>query len=515
MRDEDKVITKIFGDRSATMEKRRILITVAILVIALCMAGVGWAAPMGTAFTYQGRLVDANSPAEGVYDFEFEIYDALDGGGQQGSTVSKDDVDVIDSYFTTELDFGSSVFTGDARWLQVAVRPGASSDPCDFATLSPRQKLTPTPYAMHSENTDKLDSFDSSAFASSGHDHDSDYALISHIHDDRYYTETELGSSGSSSVHWDNLTSVPAGLADGDDVGIIVESDPTVLTSVKDGVSWGEVSSRPSGLDDGDDVKDGVSWGELSAIPAGFSDGVDDVGIISESDPQVGSNAAYYIPKWNGSALVSGTIYDTFDSLIGIGTVDPDEKLHVVGSVTATIDLIAGVDVDCGDDLKLEDDIDLKHDNETWIGDTSNACERVYSYDFYNVSSRDKKHDIQPLNEIQLREMLDTIDAVDVVHFLYKDEVLSAESGATEDDSKLRFASRLGVIAETLPPEVVDNTGKRVNLTSYTAMLHAALKEMNSLVKSQEEKIIDLKARLEVLENNKTSTSSGYMKGGI
>ncbi len=31
-----------------------------------------------------------------------------------------------------------------------------------------------------------------------------------HIHDNRYYTETELQTSGSASVHWDNLTNVPA-----------------------------------------------------------------------------------------------------------------------------------------------------------------------------------------------------------------------------------------------------------------------------------------------------------------
>ncbi|MGD1994731.1 MAG: hypothetical protein PVI59_16180, partial [Anaerolineae bacterium] len=42
-------------------------------------------------------------------------------------------------------------------------------------------------------------------------------ARSDHQHDDRYYTETELGTSGSAAVHWDNLTSVPADLADGDD----------------------------------------------------------------------------------------------------------------------------------------------------------------------------------------------------------------------------------------------------------------------------------------------------------
>ncbi len=132
--------------------ERRILLNVVILVIAFGMAGVAYAEAMGTAFTYQGRLSDANSPADDLYDFEFEVYDALDGGSQQGSTVSKDDIDIIDSYFTVELDFGGAVFTGDARWLQVAVRPGASSDPCDFVTLSPRQEVTPTPYAIYAEN---------------------------------------------------------------------------------------------------------------------------------------------------------------------------------------------------------------------------------------------------------------------------------------------------------------------------------------------------------------------------
>jgi hypothetical protein len=42
-------------------------------------------------------------------------------------------------------------------------------------------------------------------------------ARSDHQHDDRYYTETELGTSGSAAVNWDNLTSVPADLADGDD----------------------------------------------------------------------------------------------------------------------------------------------------------------------------------------------------------------------------------------------------------------------------------------------------------
>ena len=108
--------------------------------------------PMGTAFTYQGRLLDADSPADGLYDFQFELYDNPGPFAvQEGNTIDINDLDVIDGYFTVELDFGSEVFNGDARWLEIGVRPGEFSDPCEYTVLSPRVELTPTPYAIYAE----------------------------------------------------------------------------------------------------------------------------------------------------------------------------------------------------------------------------------------------------------------------------------------------------------------------------------------------------------------------------
>jgi hypothetical protein len=101
---------------------------------------------LGTAFTYQGRLTDGGSPANGDYDFEFRLYDADSGDGQVGSTVTVGDVTVSDGLFTVELDFGGSRFTGDARWLRIGVRAGSSSGA--YTTLTPRQPLTPAPYAL-------------------------------------------------------------------------------------------------------------------------------------------------------------------------------------------------------------------------------------------------------------------------------------------------------------------------------------------------------------------------------
>jgi hypothetical protein len=131
----------------------------AILTLAfglmICVVKVIKAAPIGTTFTYQGRLIDNNVAAEGEYDFQFRLFDSDAGGSQVGSDVSIVDVNVIDGYFTIELDFGS-VFTGEARWLEISVRDGDSTG--DFTTLSPRQKITAVPYAIHADFTGEINS---------------------------------------------------------------------------------------------------------------------------------------------------------------------------------------------------------------------------------------------------------------------------------------------------------------------------------------------------------------------
>ena len=110
---------------------------------------------MGTAFTYQGRLMEDGNPADGLHDFQFRLYNDANTfiGNQLGNTIDINDLDVIDGYFTVELDFNSpSAFNGYARWLQIDVRPGEMSDPCKYTILSPRQEVTPTPYALYAKN---------------------------------------------------------------------------------------------------------------------------------------------------------------------------------------------------------------------------------------------------------------------------------------------------------------------------------------------------------------------------
>ncbi|MHC4659812.1 MAG: hypothetical protein ACYS83_11655 [Planctomycetota bacterium] len=129
------------------MRTRKILTILGLgLGLAVWAGRVCEAEPMGTAFTYQGRLIEANQAADGEYDFQFKLYDDDGEDSQVGSDVNKPYVDVIGGYFTVELDFGAGVFDGGARWLDIGVRPAGETGV--YSTLSPRQKITPAPYSL-------------------------------------------------------------------------------------------------------------------------------------------------------------------------------------------------------------------------------------------------------------------------------------------------------------------------------------------------------------------------------
>lgn len=100
----------------------------------------------GTAFTYQGRLNDSGTPANGSYDLTFALFNALSGPSQEGTTLTNAAVSVNNGLFSVTLDFGAN-FTGAGRWLQIGVRTNGSAG--TFIPLNPRQALTPSPYAIH------------------------------------------------------------------------------------------------------------------------------------------------------------------------------------------------------------------------------------------------------------------------------------------------------------------------------------------------------------------------------
>lgn len=123
-----------------------------VLVCCLLISGIALrperALAQGTtAFTYQGRLDTTNGPANGLYDFRCQLYDAQQFGALVSTTVTNAAVPVTNGLFVINLDFGPTVFNGQDRWLVITVR---SNNALNFSTLLPRQRVTPTPYATYS-----------------------------------------------------------------------------------------------------------------------------------------------------------------------------------------------------------------------------------------------------------------------------------------------------------------------------------------------------------------------------
>jgi hypothetical protein len=65
--------------------------------------------------------------ATGNYDLQFALADALTGGNYLGSTLTNASVSVAKGLFTVSLDFGSAVFGGSPRWLEIVVRTNGSA----------------------------------------------------------------------------------------------------------------------------------------------------------------------------------------------------------------------------------------------------------------------------------------------------------------------------------------------------------------------------------------------------
>lgn len=101
----------------------------------------------GTEFTYQGILKKDGTPFTGVADLRFSLWNDASStlpGTQFGGAIDRLNVPVTGGIFTTQLDFGSSVFSEKRRFLQVEskVAPEAS-----FTPILPRTPVSGVPFA--------------------------------------------------------------------------------------------------------------------------------------------------------------------------------------------------------------------------------------------------------------------------------------------------------------------------------------------------------------------------------
>lgn len=110
------------------------------------------ASALSTAFTYQGQLRYNGTLAQGTYRLQFSLWDAAVNGNSLGA--EEESVTANNGLFTVTLNatgqLGADPFNGDARWLEIRVCTSNPMIPCGLSgtTLTPRQLLTATPYAL-------------------------------------------------------------------------------------------------------------------------------------------------------------------------------------------------------------------------------------------------------------------------------------------------------------------------------------------------------------------------------
>lgn len=167
-----------------------------ILSMVFVVSGVAYAV-VPRLLHYQGRLTDtAGTPITGTRDVTFSIYEAATGGTAVWTeTHTNVPIDsrglfavLLGSTTTLNVNFDKDYYLG--------IKVGTDAE------MTPRQRFASAASAI---NADLLDGKESTEFSSA-----------THTHDDRYYSETELNTSGAGGqVHWNNLTNKPT-IGDGD-----------------------------------------------------------------------------------------------------------------------------------------------------------------------------------------------------------------------------------------------------------------------------------------------------------
>src|SRR5713226_8287480 len=114
--------SQILDNEQKTVTKLMTSITNLLMALLVFSTPMVFASPLGTAFTYQGRLLDSGLPANGNYDVRFILFDYDMFGFPVGPILTNLNLAVNNGAFTTDLDFGTGIFSGTNHWLEIGVR---------------------------------------------------------------------------------------------------------------------------------------------------------------------------------------------------------------------------------------------------------------------------------------------------------------------------------------------------------------------------------------------------------
>jgi len=316
------------------------------------------AAAASTAFTYQGQLKQDGVPANGEFDFRFRLLRSLISEEQ-----CVDNVLVVNGLFEVSLDFGSAFDNGVAYELDVAVRPGGALSDCflfpgpDYTTLSPRQPITPAPYAIHAFSAPaghSLDAADGSPRDALGVDGEGNVGIGTnptageklHVAGDARFD----GPNGIAARNPNNLSAVVrlswlndvprirwggSGVGSGNGFDFQRPGEVSLLRIANDG-KLGILTSQPETEVDARSASSSSpsrvraananadTWVQLWS---GFSDGANDPTILW-SDGAVGDVLRFGTGAINGSSFTEH-MRITGTGRLGLGAASPQAKLHV------------------------------------------------------------------------------------------------------------------------------------------------------------------------------------------
>jgi len=127
-----------------------------------------------------------------------------------------------------------------------------------------------------------------------------------------YYTINNMQNSGGSQLHFDNLTNKPTTLLGYGITNAMSTSHPANEITELNKTYWNLA----------------FSWGNHAN--AGYLTN------FTENDPKIGTNTNGFSPKWSGTALVTGAVFQNDTGNVGIGTINPLSKLSVDGDANIT-----------------------------------------------------------------------------------------------------------------------------------------------------------------------------------
>lgn len=304
-------------------------------------------AQLETAFTYQGQLSDANGAADGLHDFVFSLFD--DAGAQVGPSLTNLAVAVTAGRFTSMLDFGPDSFrrvlvpprsfVGPGEWLEISVRTNKGKT---YQKLSPRQRLTPAPYA--SAITGSLPS----SALEGNYNQKVSFNNASNVFLGRYFGD----AAGLTNLSAGALTSgsVPDARLSGN---VALRSGGNTFTG-NQFVSWGDVGIGTTSPESELDVR-----GTATLQQSGIANH-DNLRIKKNGSPSAGNAQFVFSHRSDGTSLwlygYNGSTYRNFQSWdhdeqtvqfpsggqdlfineklgrVGIGTASPQQRLHVAGT---------------------------------------------------------------------------------------------------------------------------------------------------------------------------------------